>query len=140
MWKPEHRAAADRRGLRYESDLTDAEWTLVAPLIRPSEAWRSASDGERPRGPERRLLRALDGVPVEGALQDVGGEPSTPALTRTSIFSNEKTSGSLNIRAVAGETINGLATLTLGESDLVAAISGDQHTPGNGVTGRRSRE
>ncbi len=38
MWKPEHRAAADRRGLRYESDLTDAEWALVAPLIRPASA------------------------------------------------------------------------------------------------------
>jgi hypothetical protein len=30
MWKPEHRRAATRRGLRYESDLTDAQWlTLV---------------------------------------------------------------------------------------------------------------
>jgi hypothetical protein len=37
MWKPEHRAAADRRGLRYESDLTDAEWALVAPLVRPAK-------------------------------------------------------------------------------------------------------
>ena len=37
MWKPEHRAAADRRGLRYDSDLTDAEWALVAPLIRPAK-------------------------------------------------------------------------------------------------------
>src|SRR5215216_265303 len=37
MWKPEHRAAADRRGLRYPSDLTDAEWALVAPLIRPAK-------------------------------------------------------------------------------------------------------
>jgi hypothetical protein len=26
MWKPEHRRTADRRGLRYPSDLTDAEW------------------------------------------------------------------------------------------------------------------
>ena len=43
MWKPEHRAAADRRGLRYESDLTEAEWALVAPLIRP------AKRGGRPR-------------------------------------------------------------------------------------------
>src|SRR4051794_13949224 len=43
MWKPEHRAAADRRGLRYESDLTDAEWALVAPLIGP------AKRGGRPR-------------------------------------------------------------------------------------------
>ena len=31
MWKPEHQATADRRGLRYESDLTEAEWALVAP-------------------------------------------------------------------------------------------------------------
>lgn len=33
MWKPEHRVAADRRGLRYPSDMTDAEWELVAALI-----------------------------------------------------------------------------------------------------------
>jgi hypothetical protein len=26
MWKPERRLAANRRGLRYPSDLTDAEW------------------------------------------------------------------------------------------------------------------
>ena len=37
MWKPEHRLAADRRGLRYPSDLTDAEWALVAPLIPPAK-------------------------------------------------------------------------------------------------------
>jgi len=37
MWKLEHRAAADRRGLRYPSDMTDAEWALVAPLIRPAK-------------------------------------------------------------------------------------------------------
>jgi hypothetical protein len=32
MWKPEHRFAADRRGLRYPSDLTDAEWGIAAPM------------------------------------------------------------------------------------------------------------
>lgn len=37
MWKPEHRVAADRRGLRYPSDLTDEEWALVAPLIPPAK-------------------------------------------------------------------------------------------------------
>jgi transposase len=42
-WTVEHRRAADRRGLRYPSDLTDAEWALVAPLIRP------AKRGGRPR-------------------------------------------------------------------------------------------
>ena len=37
MWKPEHRRAADRRGLRYPSDLSDAEWTLVAAAIPPAK-------------------------------------------------------------------------------------------------------
>jgi transposase len=37
MWKPEHRRAADRRGLRYPSDLTDSEWALVAPMIPPGK-------------------------------------------------------------------------------------------------------
>ena len=37
MWTPEHRRAADRRGLRYPSDLTDAEWGLVEPAIPPPE-------------------------------------------------------------------------------------------------------
>ncbi len=36
MWTPEHRRAADRRGLRYPSDLIDAEWALVEPMIRPA--------------------------------------------------------------------------------------------------------
>ena len=54
MWKPEHRAAADRKGLRYDSDLTDDEWVLVAPLIRP------AKRGGRPRTVDvREVLNAI---------------------------------------------------------------------------------
>jgi transposase len=37
MWKPEHRIAADRRGLRYPSNLTDAEWALISPMIPPAK-------------------------------------------------------------------------------------------------------
>lgn len=36
MWTPEHRRAANRKGLRYPSDLTDDEWALVAPMIPPA--------------------------------------------------------------------------------------------------------
>src|SRR5665647_2118631 len=36
MWKPEHRLTADRRSLRYPSDLSDLEWMLIAPLIPPA--------------------------------------------------------------------------------------------------------
>jgi len=37
MWTVDHRRTADRKGLRYPSDLTDAEWALVAPLIPPAK-------------------------------------------------------------------------------------------------------
>ena len=54
MWKPEHRRAADRRGLRFPSDLSDAEWDLVAPLIPP------AKRGGRPRKVDvREVLNAI---------------------------------------------------------------------------------
>jgi len=33
MWKPEHHRAAERHGLRYPSDPTDAEWAPVEPAI-----------------------------------------------------------------------------------------------------------
>jgi len=36
MWTPEHRRTADRKGLRFPSDLTDAEWALVEPMIPPA--------------------------------------------------------------------------------------------------------
>lgn len=37
MWTPGHRRAARREGLRYPSDMTDEEWALVCPLIRPGK-------------------------------------------------------------------------------------------------------
>jgi transposase len=37
MWTTENRRAYERSGLRYPSDLTDAEWALVAPLIPPAK-------------------------------------------------------------------------------------------------------
>jgi transposase len=54
MWKPEHRQAAKCRNGRYPSDLTDAEWALVEPLIPP------AKRGGRPR--EVDLRAVLDGI------------------------------------------------------------------------------
>jgi transposase len=54
MWKPEHRRAADRRGLRYPSDLNDAEWAMLEPMIPP------ARRGGRPRDVNvREVLNAI---------------------------------------------------------------------------------
>jgi transposase len=36
MWTNENRARYDRSKLRYPSDITDAEWVLVEPLIPPA--------------------------------------------------------------------------------------------------------
>ena len=37
MWTTENRQRYDRSCLRYPSDLTDAEWALVGPLIPPAK-------------------------------------------------------------------------------------------------------
>lgn len=37
MWTKEHRLAASGKSLHYPSDLSDAEWALVAPLIPPAK-------------------------------------------------------------------------------------------------------
>lgn len=37
MWTKANRGKYNRDGLRYPSDLTDAEWTLVEPLIPPAK-------------------------------------------------------------------------------------------------------
>jgi hypothetical protein len=67
MWKPEHRIAADRRTLRYPSDMSDAEWALVAPSS-CAERWAQAFD-RRARGSQRHLLRAGHRLPVAGVAQ-----------------------------------------------------------------------
>ena len=54
MWKPEHRLAADRSGLRYPSDMRDAEWALVAPLIPPAKR-----GGRRREVDVREVLNAI---------------------------------------------------------------------------------
>ena len=46
MWTTENRERYDRSRLRYPSDLTDEEWKLVEPLIRPG----------KPGGGKRRVV------------------------------------------------------------------------------------
>ena len=54
MWKPEHRLAAERSGLRYPSDLTNAEWAIAGPMIPP------ARSGGRPR--DVNVREVLNGI------------------------------------------------------------------------------
>jgi transposase len=54
MWTNENRGRYDRSGLRYPSDVTDAEWSLVAPLIPPARR-----GGNRRHVDEREVVNGL---------------------------------------------------------------------------------
>ena len=46
VWTNENRARDDRSKLRYPRDLSDAEWALVAPLIRPAKRGGNKRTGD----------------------------------------------------------------------------------------------
>jgi putative transposase len=54
MWTPGTRAEHDRDALRYPSDLTDAEWQVLAPLFPPP-----AKTGRHRSWPMRELINAM---------------------------------------------------------------------------------
>jgi putative transposase len=54
MWTPDTRAEHDRDDLRYPSDLTDAEWQVLAPLFPPP-----ATTGRHRAWPMRELINAM---------------------------------------------------------------------------------
>jgi transposase len=54
MWTVENRVRYNRDHLRYPSDLTDAEWTQIAPLIP-----RARSGGRRREVDERDLINGM---------------------------------------------------------------------------------
>ena len=54
MWNPITRRQHSRMGLRYETDLTDAEWAVIGPLMP-----ESASRGRPPICTMREVLNAI---------------------------------------------------------------------------------
>ena len=54
MWTPTSRAQHSRAGLRYGSDLTDAEWAILAPLLPPPSRF-----GRKRKWPVRRIIEAI---------------------------------------------------------------------------------
>ena len=54
MWTIETRARHDRSKLRYPSDQTDDEWSLIAPLIPPAKR-----DGRKRQKEERELVNGI---------------------------------------------------------------------------------
>jgi transposase len=85
MWTPENRKRYDRIHLRYPSDLTDEEWTLIEPMIPP------AKHGGRPRSVNlREVMNGIMYVLSTGCqwrALPTDLPPTTTVFTRSSSFS-----------------------------------------------------
>jgi transposase len=81
MWKPEHRRAADRHGLRYPSDLSDSEWALIEPAIPPAKR-----GGRRREVNVREVLNAIFYVLSTGCQWQALPKDLPPKSTAHSYF------------------------------------------------------
>lgn len=81
MWKPEHRRAADRHGLRYPSDLSDGEWALIEPAIPPAKR-----GGRRREVNVREVLNAICYVLSTGCQWQALPKDLPPKSTAHSYF------------------------------------------------------
>jgi hypothetical protein len=100
MWKPEHRLAAQHSGLRYPSDLTDAEWAIAEetePLA--SQSMRHNDRSERPFMERNRAIccfRARGEAPLGGNAMNkllIGFTVAGLLLTAPAIAQNNQTQG-----------------------------------------------
>jgi hypothetical protein len=65
MWTPTTRRQQSRIGLRYETDLTHAEWAVIEPLMLAPKQSSSAAARDAPWGaakPRRPGLGTVDGA------------------------------------------------------------------------------
>lgn len=60
MWTPENRPKYDRSKLRYPSDLTDEDWSIIGPVDRLGRSTPDAKGGGNKRAVDVRAV--LDGV------------------------------------------------------------------------------
>ena len=70
----------ERKGLRYASDLTEAEWGVLGPLLpRMQTAGTPANDGPA-RGGERDPVHGAHGLPVADVAEGLSAEEHGPGV------------------------------------------------------------
>ena len=95
MWTNENRTRYDRDGLRYPSDLTDAEWAHVEPLIPPAKR-----GGNRRHVDEREVVNGLMYILSTAA----NGAPSRRTCRRVRRFTITSIAGIGTARSIASTT------------------------------------
>jgi transposase len=76
MWSPTSRRQHSRAALRYGSDLTDAEWAILEPLLPPPCAC-----GRKRKWPMRRIVEAILFIMRAGCAWDMLPDGFPPFLT-----------------------------------------------------------
>jgi transposase len=143
MWKPEHRIAADRRGLRYPSDMSEAEWALVAPLIPPARR-----GGRRRSIDEREVLNAIFYVLATGCQWQALPKDLPPKSTAHFYFMLWDWNGALErihealyvaVREAAGREASPTAAIIDSQSAKAAQKGAPRSTRRAMTRARRSR-
>ena len=81
MWTHENRAKYNRDHLRYPSDLTDDEWTLVEPFIPPAKPGGGKRRTDM-RGHERGDVYSQYGLPMALPSEGFSAAQHSPQLLR----------------------------------------------------------
>lgn len=142
MWTTEHRRAHGRKALRYPSDLTDAEWALVAPLIPP------ARRGGRPRDVNvQEVLNAVFYLLSTGCQWNALPKDLPPKSTVYDYFSQWRSDRTLlrlhqalyvQVREAAGRTAEPTVAILDSQSAKAAQKGGPRSTRKAMTRARRS--
>jgi transposase len=143
MWTQEHRRAHARKGLRYPSDLTDAEWSLVEPLLPP------ARRGGRPREVNmREVLNAVFYLLSTGCQWNALPKDLPPKTTVYDYFSLWRSDRTLlrlhqalyaQVREVSGRNASPTVAILDSQSAKAAQKGGPRSTRKAMTRARRSR-
>lgn len=143
MWTPEHRRNANRKGLRYPSDLSDGEWALVEPHIAP------AKRGGRKRSVDvREVLNGIFYVLSTGCQWTALPKDLPPKSTVYDYFDLWSWDGTLErlhhelyvaVREAAGREASPTAAIIDSQSAKAAQKGGPRSTRRASMQARRSR-
>lgn len=143
MWTKANRGKYNRDGLRYPSDLTDAEWELVQPLIPPAKR-----GGRRREVDVREVVNGLLYVLSTGCQWRAVPKDLPPKSTLFSYFDLWNWDGTLGriheqlyvkCRATAGREASPTAAIIDSQSIKSAEKGGAASTRAGMMRGKRSK-
>ena len=144
MWTAENRPHYDRSKLRYPSDLTDAEWSLIAPLIPPAKR-----GGNKRTVDERAVVQGLLYILSSGCQWRAVPRDLPPRSTLHKYFQRWDWDGTLGrihhalyvrCREQAGREASPTAAIIDSQSVKSAEKGGPRLTRTATMPARRSRE